>query len=101
LLLLLLPGLQGVLCVDDLLQLLVVTYSLCGDRQPPAAPLYTQQEGQLKEALGAAFLAALQQQQQQQQGGAPVCAAFPELVQLQQQVSSLRGAGVSCGGCWL
>jgi hypothetical protein len=40
------------------LQLLVVVYSLSGDRMPPAPPLYSADEARLKEALADAMVAA-------------------------------------------
>jgi hypothetical protein len=48
---------QGRLALDDVLQLLVATYSLSGDRMPPAPPLYSADEAQLREALADVILA--------------------------------------------
>jgi hypothetical protein len=50
--------LQGRLQLDHVLQLLVVVYSLSGDRMPPAPPLYSADEAQLKAALADAVMAA-------------------------------------------
>jgi hypothetical protein len=53
--------LQGRLQLDHVLQLLVVVYSLSGDRMPPAPPLYSADEAQLKAALADAVMAAAAQ----------------------------------------
>jgi hypothetical protein len=50
--------LQGRLQLDHVLQLLVVFYSLSGDRMPPAPPLYSADEAQLKAALADAIMTA-------------------------------------------
>lgn len=58
---------QGRLQLGHVLQLLVVVYSLSGDRMPPAPPLYSADEAQLKEALADAMLAAAAAGDAQQQ----------------------------------
>lgn len=60
-------GLQGRLQLGHVLQLVVVVYSLSGDRMPPAPPLYSADEAQLKEALADAMLAAAAAGDAQQQ----------------------------------
>jgi hypothetical protein len=47
--------------VDDVLQLLVTTYSLAGDRVPPAPPLYSADEAQLREGLSDVIMALASQ----------------------------------------
>jgi hypothetical protein len=43
--------------LNGVLELLLVTYSLSGDRTPPATPLYSGDEAQIREALADVILA--------------------------------------------
>jgi hypothetical protein len=90
---------QGRLLVDHVLQLLVVVYSLSGDRLPPAPPLYSADEVDLREALADVVMAharsAEQQQQQQRQDWShTLCMeCLPQVQHLLQQVSGRSSQG--------
>eukprot|EP00879_Flechtneria_rotunda_P012088 GHRR01012623.1.p1 GENE.GHRR01012623.1~~GHRR01012623.1.p1 ORF type:complete len:587 (+),score=238.22 GHRR01012623.1:2901-4661(+) len=76
---------QGRLSLDDAFQLLATAYSLSGDRMPPAPPLYSADEAQIREALGQALLAAATQavtKQQQQQPSLLRLDCLPRVQQL-------------------
>jgi hypothetical protein len=84
------------------LELLLVTYSLSGDRNPPATPLYSGDEAQIREALAdvilahasaaaAAVAAAGQDQQQVQQVLGTLHQELQCLPQTQQLVLEVRG----------
>jgi hypothetical protein len=49
--------LQHRLQLSGVLELLLTTYSLSGDRTPPATPLYSGDEAQIREALADVILA--------------------------------------------
>lgn len=82
---------QGCLQLDHVVQLLVVVYSLSGDRMPPAPPLYSADEADIKEALADAVMAAAQQQQHPANDGALNLQidCLPALLQLLQEVSAV------------
>jgi hypothetical protein len=77
--------LQHRLTLGGVVELLLATYSLSGDRNPPATPLYSGDEAQIREALADVIMqhaaaAAGQGQEQQQQ---------PALAVLHQQLQCL------------
>lgn len=79
---------QGRLLIDHVVQLLVVVYSLSGDRMPPAPPLYSADEAEIKQALAEAIV-TVAQQQQKLGGPALQLECIPGVQQLLQQVGSL------------
>lgn len=94
--------LQHRLPLSGVLELLLVTYSLSGDRKPPATPLYSGDEAQIREALAdvilahasaaaAAVAAAGQDQQQVQQVLGTLHQELQCLPQPQQLVLEVRG----------
>eukprot|EP00775_Hariotina_reticulata_P009236 gene9236-9401_t len=95
---------KGRLLVDYVLQLLVVVYSLSGDRLPPAPPLYSADEVDIREALvdvlmAHASAAQQQQQQQRQDWSHTLCMECLPQVQhlLQQAVASGRLSADAAG----
>lgn len=83
---------QGRLLLDHVVQLLVVVYSLSGDRVPPAPPLYSADEADIKEALADAVLAAAQQQHNGLASGSDAALhleCLPAVLQLLQEVGVL------------
>lgn len=88
--------LQQRLQLSGVLQLLLVTYSLSGDRNPPATPLYSGDESQLREAVADVILAvasaaeaARQQEGQGQQEGRSALAVLSEQLQCLPHVQHL------------
>jgi hypothetical protein len=88
LLLLMLLLLQHQLTLGGVVELLLSTYSLSGDRNPPATPLYSGDEAQIREALADVIMqhaaAAVAGQQQQ-----PALAALHQQLQCLPQTQQL------------
>jgi len=90
--------LQQRLQLSGVLQLLLVTYSLSGDRNPAATPLYSGDESQLREAVADVILArasaakaALQQEGQAALAGlSEQLQCLPHVQHLMLEVSTSR-----------
>jgi hypothetical protein len=105
-------ALQHRLTLSGVLELLLATYSLSGDRNPPATPLYSGDEAQIREALAdvilahAAAAAAVttgQAQEQVQQAALGVLheqlQCLPQTQRLVMEVSGVFAGWASLGRC--
>lgn len=99
-------ALQQRLTLSGVLELLLATYSLSGDRNPPATPLYSGDEAQIREALAdvilahaaAAAVAMGQAQEQVQQAALGVLHEQLQSLPHTQRLVMEVGRAVVCAG---
>lgn len=101
-------ALQQRLTLSGVLELLLATYSLSGDRNPPATPLYSGDEAQIREALADVILAhaaaaaaaavTRQAQEQEQQAALGVLHEQLQCLPQTQQLVMEVGRAVICAG---
>lgn len=99
-------ALQQRLTLSGVLELLLATYSLSGDRNPPATPLYSGDEAQIREALGDVILAHAaaaaeamgQAQEQVQQAALGVLHEQLQCLPQTQRLVMEVGRAVVCAG---